>query len=885
MGQHGSHTDADSDGSSSDAQSPPAHGRAPGIQAGAAHIQPNPISLRGPGQIGPQLAGMPAGLAAPVSAPTRVPARPSPVAGSFPYPVPAAVRWPAHLPMPGVPPCVPGCRDAPRDSAWFDDFFRFIWPNLSHYVGERLKTSVSKMSLSMKATFPPSFWRGVDKFADNLAQQPLTLPLQTPWLNGFIADIWALLSPNFKQLVEDIVIPKVQAKLPKALGSFHVDPCALGGAQPRITDIRAEPRTEGRPYIDITMGLEWKSDVDISVHFPADVIKAGITGIHLSAEVHVCLLELLDAPPFVGGVNVWMVNPPKFSLDWTGILGFLDSHMFEAIIHKEFNKIFDKMLVLPNRFGFAVAEGLDIFRVLRPPPKGLLRLEVNRASGLRCDDFNASTLWSGRRTSDPYVLAELGASQWRTTTVWESPGEAEWNEAHYFLVDEPFDQYVNFTVFDEDKLSADDLLARRRHVGLPELLGCSPADQHAFGRERSHRQSLKLEALWAEKAQAGEGAQPEERGSGVIGKIRSATSHTTQWLAHEIDRHTGADAEEWEKLDGQLELTATWRPFELSSGVASLYRPEAYSQEHVTAMLFVGIDTCYRLPHQADLNTVYWAEIQCTPFVSEDDEDITEGEPRQKTSQRKKPKTAKKREIWDPEEKQEELVRKVALLLQNGIPNDVIMATLEITQAQLDASLEHAYHDPTLEHVDIAWQQGFTFLLADPRQSTVTIEVFKKDKEDISMGTFTYPVAQLLRCKRFADRQERTPLVGESPEVSLSATFQLHPLFMKDLPPSTRLARACSDDAAEAPASMGRAKPPKQRVVYLDRMGRKRTQVGGIWLEEKDDDDAAAAGTTVGEKVHHAVEAGEAFIDRMLHGAKDHPHEDAKSGTRAGGPS
>merc|ERR1712004_33128 len=48
------------------------------------------------------------------------------------------------------------------------------------------------------------------------------------------------------------------------------------------------------------------------------------------------------------------------------------------------------------------------------------------------------------------------------------------------------------------------------------------------------------------------------------------------------------------------------------------------------------------------------------------------------------------------------------------------------------------------------------------------------------------------------------------------------------------------------------------------------TQVGGIWLEEDKEkhDKHGATGTTIGEKVHHAVEAGEKFFDKMLHGSR-----------------
>merc|ERR1712150_58050 len=158
----------------------------------------------------------------------------------------------------------------------------------------------------------------------------------------------------------------------------------------------------------------------------------------------------------------------------------------------------------------------------------------------------------------------------------------------------------------------------------------------AFENEHIHKQSLKLEVFWAAKAkkgrseadtrtQAGESSTDESSAPGVIYKIRSAASRSMSWIQHEIDEHTGASVEEWKKLDSELELKTTWTPFELNPNVARLYRPELNISEHVTVMLFVGIDTCYNLPHQTALpDTKFWAEVECLPFIDENDDDIIE---------------------------------------------------------------------------------------------------------------------------------------------------------------------------------------------------------------------------------------------------------------------
>jgi len=58
--------------------------------------------------------------------------------------------------------------------------------------------------------------------------------------------------------------------------------------------------------------------LDISVNGPPfkGLVNLGIKGILMKMELHICLMDMLDRPPFIGGINVWAVTPPTLMLDW-----------------------------------------------------------------------------------------------------------------------------------------------------------------------------------------------------------------------------------------------------------------------------------------------------------------------------------------------------------------------------------------------------------------------------------------------------------------------------------------------------------------------------------------------------------------------------------------
>jgi len=365
----------------------------------------------------------------------------------------------------------------PEDARWFVDILLSIWPQLCQFVGITLKETLARKSAQMGIGLPLTFFADIDKFANQLRQHPLPLPLETSWVNKMIKDAWELIQPTLERSVKSFLLPTIRDKLPGPLRGIDIDPCTIGKQPPEVTELVTKDRSKltadgDHEYVELVCRVQWNGDLNVSLNGPPlGLVSLGIKGISLDMELHVCFMDMKDKPPFIGGISMWAVKPPTFMLDWAGMLNVLSADVVESLIAREVGKALSGIICLPHRIGVQVDPEIDIFRMSFPRPEGLLKLKVIGATGLRTDDFHLRSLWDKKRTCDPYVFMQFGAHSQQTEPIMRSTGDAEWDETFYFLVDEIFDQLFDFEVFDYDIIGGDDPLARRRDVAIKDLLG------------------------------------------------------------------------------------------------------------------------------------------------------------------------------------------------------------------------------------------------------------------------------------------------------------------------------------------------------------------------------------------------------------------------------
>lgn len=799
---------------------------------------------------------------------------------------------------------------ADEDTQWFDEILRQMWPRICVFIGNQLKASLVQMALKLNNIWTTHLFTDVDRFVSRLQSHPITFPVRKSWLNAILADAWSFMQPVVHKAVQEYMAPMIKGMLPKKLNGIDVQANSIGQMPPVIRKMQTDRRsmcTSGgkKEFLHMLIDIEWRSDMDISLSGAFGLIDVGLKRVDFAGRLHVCLMEIMDKPPFVGGFSMYMANPPQLNFEWSGIVDIFDNSTIEGLIHKQVTSIIANKVVLPHRIGFAISDDCDVLRCTCPRPRGLLKVTLQRATGLRNDDFNFSTLWTGKRSCDPYCVAELGATRWQSTTVKGVVEEvaglgaiAVWGESYYFLVDEPFDQLLAFTVFDRDLFCGDEPLSRVGSLSVFDLLGLKGHEgPEALKREISHQSRICMENLWAAKAsentykpptttvrQSFQEMDEKEKANGSKGaadkrsarsswsaRVMKAATEASHDIVNEVKTIMSDARGEMEKtlyglvnnydeLVSELELSVIWRPLELNSAVAQRIVP-GMSSEKVTACLFVGIYGAFDLPlgHGTNKATTYWAQVECLPMVHPAGKNFTASaaETKQRTVALSIPPMNPRAQSKHKEEtelaRKRNLQKKIVLLISNNMPIDVIAQVLDMTALEVAKYLANAVTHEMLDEASIEWNEGFSFLLSDPRAAQVSVEIFAN--KDESLGRLVYQVGQLLGKPDLTDPQMNQSLVvgpkGKA-GAKVSCRFQLRTVHMGNTYPLGDPRQKTED------RGLNFSLPTKRRTVFVDKTGRQKVQIDGFWVDEESSgvvDRIIGAGEKVVKGVVEGVEA------------------------------
>jgi len=793
------------------------------------------------------------------------------------------------------------------DTAWFVYLLRLFWPRIIAFVAAKIKQGVEDIHATIERPVSPSFYVELEAFTKRMSQHAVSMPLEKSWINTVLKDIWALVVPVFNQAIQTVLLPIINQKIPGIMGEVKVDPCTLGDTAPVVKRLVARPAFSAikrpRELSSIVVELEWESELDICIK--AGLISFGLRKIGFGMQLHISLLECLKKPPFVGGVGVWMDKAPEFDVTWSGSLEFLD--MFNKLFHDKVYSVLSNVMILPNRIAIpiqtdVVHSQVDLLRIKRPWARGMLKISKIKATGL-----------SRGSSQSPYMEVHLGCSAHRTSTIGKVHEGVEWTDDLYFLVDEPLEQLFSFRIHDKngDPL-ADSQHQCLNVLGLLAEPGEDETAHHRLTKEVVQTKELEMDVMWGgmtlreheERQRAIESGDVDADG-GKQGKKRAGffPNFKLKLAQHEI--------EHMKTVKTRLQFEVTWRPLELNAFVAKSIDPTLSnnpSNAPVAAVLFVGIHRCVHLPQDEKFpeKTVYWVQMRCSPCIDslgkrfpdpsaqgkgakkDEDEDGSAKSPHhketaqehkqhlkdeqkkdkeaekasagtlqcthfQRTSKMKRPKRKDTNQVLaEDEDRQEELVKKICLLVKYNTPFNVIADTLDISPATVQQFIFNAALGSLAEHCDIEVKEGFFFLLDNPRKAKVHLGVFRSVNSGSPelLGEMDYSVGQLLGTSLLSQDLEGVPLVGDHPGAKISARFQLRTVFMGDggrplgaekQPGSgggaggDRGAQMGAGGAAVPVVFVPGGAPQPQRVSFLDRVGREKVQVDGIWQDSDEE--------------------------------------------------
>ena len=263
-------------------------------------------------------------------------------------------------------------------------------------------------------------------------------------------------------------------------------------------------------------------------------------------------------------------------------------------------------------------------------------------------------------------------------------------------------------------------------------------------------------------------------------------------------------------LQTKLCVRATWIPFDLNLTLARSL-PTEIPEGAVTCCLFVGIyqaDSLLRNERllvgsskavAAAADEVFWVKVGCTPALGLNGRETHDEGVDQITSFTTKKLAPPERiaeeshldrqdegEDSDPEagatkesrqaERRLDLARKISVMLNLGNPIEVIADVLDIPVAMVESFLEAAAQNEVHDmETAVEWSEAFIFLLRDPRQAVVNLEVMRNVDE--SLGELSYHVGNLLTSPKLTEEQHRRQLRGKGAHqqhrARLSVRFQL----------------------------------------------------------------------------------------------------------------
>jgi len=231
-------------------------------------------------------------------------------------------------------------------------------------------------------------------------------------------------------------------------GHLHITDSIQNTADPDQPELRV---------MTVRSQIAWSGNMRATAVFGS--MSMGMTDLRLDGDLVMELVGHTPKPPLFQAARACFMKPPKISLECHSGVDILNSFakvgpVKDAIIKVVTDQLSAKMLV-PNRMGVKLEKSADVFRTLHPPPRGMLRLQIPRADGLKGMDTN---LFS-KATSDPLILLVCGALKYQSKVVKATTSP----QFHYDLlvpIHHPSEQFLNIKLVDVDLVGGNDFLGQ-----------------------------------------------------------------------------------------------------------------------------------------------------------------------------------------------------------------------------------------------------------------------------------------------------------------------------------------------------------------------------------------------------------------------------------------
>eukprot|EP01059_Diplonema_ambulator_P032514 TRINITY_DN6406_c0_g2_i1.p1 TRINITY_DN6406_c0_g2~~TRINITY_DN6406_c0_g2_i1.p1 ORF type:complete len:3422 (+),score=1031.07 TRINITY_DN6406_c0_g2_i1:132-10268(+) len=253
-----------------------------------------------------------------------------------------------------------------------------------------------------------------------------TLPEGLEWFTTLLEVMW----PGFRNHARNTVLETVQPALNRACAGYGVT-CTithfdLGANSPAFGPITSRyvahdgADAKQKAGLEISIGITIRSDMKLEMSTSAGSV--GIQNFSFTGTLYMWFRPFLDAPPFIGAIEMAFVNPPVLELDWTGFVGgALECMGLQKVVRDTIDYYLAEYCVVPNFYVYPMVANhpkIDMARLRCPKPEGVVRLTI---SGVKNPPTN---LLSPSR--ELRVNIKIGSQKWATPAA-ANPAIPRWS--------------------------------------------------------------------------------------------------------------------------------------------------------------------------------------------------------------------------------------------------------------------------------------------------------------------------------------------------------------------------------------------------------------------------------------------------------------------------
>lgn len=282
---------------------------------------------------------------------------------------------------------------------------------------------------------------------------------EAEWLSVAVEKMWKYIGLSIEKLLKEDITALIRDEVPM-MNSFQFSKCNFGSQSPNFGPLKVRAKDN---CVELLIDMHWTasgSEIEVTV----GKMKLGMKDIKLNGPILLVFCPLMGELPITGGMSITFPDPPELTWNWTGLGKALAVDVVrKGIVHAIF-----QTLVVPSRVYVDIAglasnrqEELRVETFRSPAPIGALHLAVLEARNLPAADFG----FTGKGSSDPYVIIKIGNSSFQTKCQAKTL-DPVWGPAHSCdLLVYHMEQHIFVEVWDSDMVTSDDLLGHVEKKG------------------------------------------------------------------------------------------------------------------------------------------------------------------------------------------------------------------------------------------------------------------------------------------------------------------------------------------------------------------------------------------------------------------------------------